>query len=331
MNIFITGADGFIGSHLTQKLLELNYNVTALSYYNSFNSIGWLKNINKKTYKNKFNIVSGDVRDYNFIYNQTKKTDVIFHLASLIGIPYSYISPRSYVDTNIIGTLNVLEASKHNRVKKIIHTSTSEVYGTARYIPIDELHPVSGQSPYSASKISSDHLAYSFYSSFNLPVTILRPFNTFGPRQSNRALIPTIITQIAYNKKRVSLGNLDTTRDFSYIDDTVMGFINCIKSKNIEGKIINLGSGYEFSGKKVFNIISNLMNSRIKLNEDKKRFRPKNSEIMRLLSNNTLAKKTLKWKPQYVGEKGFISGLNKTIEWYLKEDNLQNFNTDYNL
>ena len=258
MRIFITGADGFIGSHLTEKLIDLNFDVKALSYYNSFNNIGWLKNINEKKLK-KLKIVSGDIRDFNFIHNETKNIDVIFHLASLIGIPYSYLSPRSYVDTNVIGTLNILEATKQNKISKLIHTSTSEVYGTANYVPIDENHPLSAQSPYSASKISADSLAFSYFSSFNLPVTILRPFNTFGPRQSNRAIIPTIITQIANFRKKIKLGNLTTTRDYTYIDDTVMGFVNCISSKDINGKTINLGTENEYSGEQVLKIISNLM------------------------------------------------------------------------
>lgn len=330
MRIFVTGADGFIGSHLTEKLIDLNFDVKALSYYNSFNNIGWLKNINEKKLKN-LKIVSGDIRDFNFIHNETKNIDVIFHLASLIGIPYSYLSPRSYVDTNVIGTLNILEATKQNKISKLIHTSTSEVYGTANYVPIDENHPLSAQSPYSASKISADSLAFSYFSSFNLPVTILRPFNTFGPRQSNRAIIPTIITQIANFRKKIKLGNLTTTRDYTYIDDTVMGFVNCISSNDINGKTINLGTGNEYSGEQVLKIISNLMKINTSYKQDNKRFRPIKSEVHRLVSDNKLAKKLIKWKPQYAGKKGFETALTKTINWYLDQENLRNFNTDYNL
>ena len=274
MKILVTGADGFIGSHLTEKLLGLGYKVKALSYYNSFNSVGWLSNINKINLKN-LEIISGDIRDFNFLNHHTKAIDIVFHLASLIAIPYSYISPRSYIDTNIIGTHNILECSRINKIKKIIHTSTSEVYGTAQYVPIDEKHPYVGQSPYSASKIAADQLAISYNTSFELPITIIRPFNTFGPRQSTRAVIPTIISQILKNSKEVFLGNQYTTRDFNYVSDVVEAFAKTINNKKINGKIINIGSGYEIKISDLADLISKIMGKKIKIKFDNKRTRPK--------------------------------------------------------
>ena len=330
MKIFITGADGFIGSHLTEELVKSNHDVYALSYYNSFNNIGWLNEINKLKYKN-LKIISGDIRDYNLIEKYTRNIDVIIHLASLIAIPYSYISPRSYVDTNILGTLNILEAAKINKIKRIIHTSTSEVYGSAQYVPIDEQHPNVGQSPYSASKIGADQIAFSYYSSFDLPVTILRPFNTFGPRQSVRAVIPTIIKQMINNKKNIKLGNINTSRDFNFIADTVSAFIKCLDAKNVSGKIINIGSGYDINIKKLTEMIAKIMGKKIKIQLDTKRFRPDNSEVTRLVASNKLAKKYLKWKPLYSGEKGLHKSLTKTIQWFSKKENLSMYNNDYSL
>ncbi len=330
LKVFVSGADGFIGSHLTEQLIKKNYRVTALTYYNSFDNIGWLSELNKNKPKN-LKIVSGDIRDYNLIEKYTKNVDVIFHLASLIAIPYSYISPRSYVDTNILGTLNILEAAKKNNVKKIVHTSTSEVYGSAQYVPIDEKHPNVGQSPYSATKIAADQIAFSYYSSFNLPVTILRPFNTYGPRQSVRAVIPSIISQILNNKKNIKLGNINTSRDFNFVSDTVAAFIDCIKIEGINGKIINIGSGYDVTIKQLTNIISRIMKKDININSDISRMRPDKSEVVRLLASNKLAKKYLKWKPKYTGQAGLEKGLKKTITWFANKDNLALYNKDYSL
>ena len=254
-NIFITGSEGFIGSHLVELLVKKKFKVKALVQYNSFNSWGWLETLDKKILK-KIEIVLGDVRDLNEMISNTKNQDAIIHLAALIGIPYSYISPKNYIETNCVGTLNIMQAARINKIKKIIHTSTSEVYGTAKYVPMDENHPINAQSPYSASKISADHIAQSFYNSFNLPVVVLRPFNTFGPRQSLRAVIPTIFGQ-ALNEKKINVGNLKPTRDFNYVEDIVNGFYLTLKSKNkkIFGEVINLGTGYEVSIKNLLNII----------------------------------------------------------------------------
>ena len=261
-----------------------------------------------------------------------KGCDAVLHLAALIGIPYSYNSPKSYVETNVIGTLNILQASKDLRVKKVIHTSTSEIYGSPKYFPIDEKHPVNGQSPYSASKIGADQIALSFYQSFETPVVILRPFNTFGPRQSARAIIPTIITQIISGKKEIRLGNINTRRDFSYIDDTISGFIACLKNKNIEGQIINLGTGFDFSIKEVATIISKQMSAKVKFIQDKSRIRPKKSEVTRLKANPNKAKKLIGWKPEFLGKSGFIKGINQTIEWFSNEENFINYKPDlYNI
>ena len=258
MNILVTGACGFIGSHLVEKLVKENHNVRAFTFYNSRNSHGWLDNVDKEILKD-LDLISGDIRDYDFLYQQTKKIDVIIHLAALIGIPYSYHAVKSYIDTNITGTYNVLNSAKINNVSKTIITSTSEVYGTAQRIPILENHPLNAQSPYAASKIAADQLALSFYKSYGLPLTIMRPFNTFGPRQSLRAVIPTIIAQTIDDKiNSIKLGNLNTTRDFCYVDDTINGFVQTIKNNKIFGETINLGTGYEITIKKVVEMVSNI-------------------------------------------------------------------------
>jgi len=328
--IFLTGADGFIGSHLLERLVKEKYKVKALVYYNSFNNHGWLDTIDPNI-KKKVEIITGDIRDEKIIRDSIKDCDKIIHLAALIGIPYSYVSPKSYIDTNIYGTLNLLQAAKDFKTKQIIHTSTSEVYGTAKYLPIDEKHPVNGQSPYSASKIGSDHLALSFYQSFNIPVSILRPFNTFGPRQSARAIIPTIILQILSGKKKIKLGNTHSTRDLSFIDDTVDGFIAALK-KNTPGEIINLGNGFDISIKNLAQLIAREMSVKIEIITDKKRVRPKKSEVDKLRSNNKKAKKILKWQPKYKNTKGLIKGLSKTIEWFSNEENLENYKSNlYNI
>ena len=256
--IFITGSEGFIGSHLVELLVKKKFKVKALVQYNSFNSWGWLETLDKKILS-KIEIILGDVRDLNEMIHNTKNQDAIIHLAALIGIPYSYVSPKNYIETNCVGTLNIMQAARINKVKKVIHTSTSEVYGTAKYVPMDENHPINAQSPYSASKISADHIAQSFYNSFNLPVVVLRPFNTFGPRQSLRAVIPTIIGQ-ALNEQKIKVGNLKPTRDFNYVEDIINGFYLTLKSKNrkIFGEVINLGTGYEVSIKNLLKIIQKI-------------------------------------------------------------------------
>jgi len=324
-NILITGADGFIGSHLTEMILENNCNVKALSQYNSFNNWGWLEDIPKR---NNLEIISGDVRDPHFCKEITKDIDIIFHLAALIAIPYSYVAPDSYVDTNIKGTLNICQAAKENNVSRVIHTSTSEVYGTAQYVPIDEKHPKQPQSPYSASKIGADAMAMSFYNAFELPLTIARPFNTYGPRQSARAIIPTIISQIAAGKKQIKHGDLTPTRDFNYVKDTCKGFIALADNDSTIGKAINIASNSEISIKDTLDLIKKLMKSDVEFVTDKDRLRPENSEVFRLWGDNTLIKELTNFKLQYSIEKG----LQETINWFTKPENLEKYKTDiYNV
>lgn len=323
--ILVTGADGFIGSHLVEALVKDGAKVKALSLYNSFNNWGWLENINCR---DKIEIISGDIRDPHFCLEITKDVDIIFHLAALIAIPYSYIAPDSYIDTNIKGTLNICQATLKNGCQRLIHTSTSEVYGTAQYVPIDEKHPLQPQSPYSATKIGADSIAMSFFNSFNLPVIIARPFNTYGPRQSARAVIPTIITQIAAGKKHLKLGDLRPTRDFNYVEDICNGFIALAKSENIIGEIINLGSNHEISIGDLSNLISGLMKSDMKINQENKRTRPSKSEVFRLCCDNAKAKKLINYQPNHTLEQG----LEKTIEWYTDAENLKKFKTEiYNV
>ena len=331
MNILVTGACGFIGSHLVEKLVKQNHNVRAFTFYNSRNSYGWLDNIDKRILR-EVHLILGDVRDYDFLCQQSKKIDVIFHLAALIGIPYSYKAVKSYIDTNINGTYNVLNAAKTNNVSKTIITSTSEVYGTAQKIPILESHSLNAQSPYAASKIGADQLALSFYKSYGLPLTIMRPFNTFGPRQSARAIIPTIITQLLQRKNVIKLGNLTPTRDFTYIDDTVNAFLNVMKAKKISGEVINIGNKFEISIKDILEIINKDFKYHFDIKIDKKRIRSKNSEVYRLRASNTKATKILKWRPKYNGLKGFKKGLEKTINWFSEPKNLKYYNSDiYNI
>ena len=325
MNILVTGACGFIGSHIVEKLIKKNFNVTAFTFYNSLGSNGWLDNTDKKILK-EVKIVSGDIRDYEFLVNNSKKIDIIFHLAALIGIPYSYTAVKSYLDTNIDGTYNVLNAAKTNNVSKIIITSTSEVYGSAQTIPIRETHRLNAQSPYAASKIGADQLAMSYNKSFGLPVTIIRPFNTFGPRQSARAIIPSIITQIQKNKNLVKVGNLNPTRDFTYVEDTADAFISTIKNNNISGETINLGSNFEISVKDILKILKKDFGYKFDVKIDKKRVRSKTTEVDRLFASNLKAKKILKWKPKYSGRKGFKKGLEKTIDWFSDPNNLKHYN-----
>lgn len=324
MNVLVTGADGFIGSHLTEMLLEQGYNVKALSYYNSFNYWGWLDGISHPNLQ----VLTGDIRDPHFCKYITKDVDVIFHLAALIAIPYSYVAPDSYVDTNVKGTLNICEAAKENGVKRILVTSTSEVYGTARYVPIDENHPKQPQSPYSASKIGADAIAMSYYNAFDLPVTIVRPFNTYGPRQSARAIIPTIISQIANGKKEIMLGDLTPTRDFNFVKDTCRGFIELSKCDAAIGQEVNIASNYEISMRDTLELIAKIMKSDVKFLEDEQRLRPKNSEVFRLWGDNSKIKELTGFLPEYDVEKG----LKETIEWFLAPENLRMYKSEiYNL
>lgn len=323
--VLITGADGFIGSHLTERLAKEGAIVKALSQYNSFNNWGWLEDVDCK---NDIEVLSGDVRDSNYIREITKGVDVIFHLAALIAIPYSYVAPDSYIDTNIKGTLNICQAAKDNNVSKTIITSTSEVYGTAKYVPIDENHPKQPQSPYSATKIGADAIAKSFYNAFELPVVIARPFNTYGPRQSARAIIPTIITQIASGKKEIKLGDLTPTRDFNYVKDTCEGFVKIANCENVNGEEINIGSNYEISMKDTLELIKKIMNSDVEFVVDSQRIRPKNSEVNRLWCDNTKIKKLTGFEPKYTIE----DGLKETIEWFCNSDNLKKYKPNiYNL
>ena len=315
MKILLTGSEGFIGSHLAEKLVKNGHELTCLVLYNSFNSWGWLDKIDNKIKKN-IKIVTGDIRDEFLVKSLIKKnTDVVINLAALIGIPYSYRSPKSYFETNSMGILNILNSSINSNVKKIIHTSTSEVYGTPKYIPIDENHLVSAQSPYAASKIAADQIALSYNKSFNLPVTILRPFNTFGPRQSLRAIIPTIITQLIKNKV-LKLGSLYPTRDLTFVEDTADAFVSTLNKKKDIGEIINIGSGFEISVKDLVSQISKIMGIKIDIQKKKERIRPKRSEVDRLYANTKKAKKILNWTPKYSKKNGFEKGLKKTIECF---------------
>jgi len=323
--ILITGADGFIGSHLTEMLVKESAKIKALSYYNSFNNWGWLEDLNCL---NDIEVLTGDVRDPHYCKHVTKDVDVIFHLAALIAIPYSYIAPDSYVDTNIKGTLNICQAALESGCKRVIHTSTSEVYGTAQYVPIDENHPLQPQSPYSATKIGADAIAKSFYNAFNLPVTIARPFNTYGPRQSSRAIIPSIITQIVSGKVELRLGDLTPTRDLSYVEDTCRGFIALAECDGAIGEVVNIGSNYEISMAEVVDFIKELMDSDIKVFEEKKRLRPKKSEVFRLWCDNTKIRDLTGFEPMY----SIKEGLERTIEWFTNPDNLKKYKTDiYNM
>lgn len=312
-NVLITGAGGFIGSHLTEKLSSCGYKVRAFVHYNSRNSWGWLDSL---AVKERIEVISGDIRDIDIVRYAMRDVEMVFHLAALIGIPHSYNSPEAYVDTNIKGTLNILQSAVDCGVKRVVLTSTSEIYGTAQFVPITELHPINPQSPYAASKSAADLLGISFYKSFDLPVAIVRPFNTFGPRQSARAVIPTIITQILAGCKRIKLGALDTTRDFTYIEDIVKGFINAAKSKRAIGQVVNLGNRSEISICDLVNLIAKLMGADITIQEEAKRKRPEKSEVDRLMADNSKAKKILKWAPEY----SFEEGLKKTIDWFKKNN-----------
>ena len=319
--VLVTGADGFIGSHLVDLLMDKGYEVRAFCFYNSNSSWGWLDNLTK-TKKNNIEVVLGDIRDPSCVLNALKGCEIVYHLAALIGIPYSYIAPASYIDTNIHGTLNIVKAARDLDIKRVIHTSTSETYGSAQYVPIDENHPQIGQSPYAASKIGADQIALSFFKSFKTPVTILRPFNTYGPRQSCRAVIPTIITQIAKKKEKLELGSLSPTRDFNYVSDTCKAFLEVSKNEKTLGKIFNVASSFEISIGKTAALIKEIMNSKIEIFSDDNRIRPLNSEVNRLYGDNTLLKKFTSWQPEFGDKKGFKIGLKKTIDWFLNPHNL---------
>lgn len=329
--ILVTGADGFIGSHLTEALVRKGYDVKAFAYYNSFNSWGWLDHCEKDV-AGKFEVFVGDVRDPNGVRTAMKGMDGVLHLAALIGIPFSYHSPDTYIDTNIKGTLNVMQAARDLDLQKVIHTSTSEVYGTAQFVPITEEHPVKGQSPYSASKIGADQLAYSFFASFQLPVITVRPFNTYGPRQSARAIIPTIITQLLAGKKSIKLGSLHPTRDFNYVGDTVKGFISALESKEGFGEVFNIGNGFEITMGDTAKLISEIIDTEIEIIGDETRLRPEKSEVERLWASNQKAREILKWEPEFKGLSGFREGLVRTIEWFRNPNNNKTYKADiYNV
>ncbi len=316
--VLVTGADGFIGSHLTELLVREGYKVKALSQYNSFNYWGWLENTDCL---DSIEVLNGDVRDPHYCKHITKGVDTIYHLAALIAIPYSYVAPDSYVDTNVKGTLNICQAALENGVKRVIHTSTSEVYGTAQYVPIDEKHPVQPQSPYSASKIAADATAMSFYNAFDLPLTIARPFNTYGPRQSARAVIPTIITQIASGMKSIKLGDVSPTRDFNYVEDTCRGFLALAQAEQAIGETVNIASNYEISVGDTLSLIGEIMGGDVEFLTDEQRLRPGKSEVFRLWGDNAKLVELTGFKPEFSIE----DGLRKTVTWFLDQDNLKHY------
>lgn len=331
MRILVTGADGFIGSHLVEELVRRGHDVKAFIFYNSFNSWGWL-DFCPDEIRGKFDVFAGDIRDPYGVKEAMKGCDAVLHLAALIAIPYSYHSPETYIDTNIKGTLNILQAAKELNIKRIVHTSTSEVYGTAKYVPITESHPLQGQSPYSASKIGADQLAHSFHASFNLPIVIARPFNTYGPRQSARAVIPTIITQIANGPGSIQLGATSPTRDFNFIADTVNAFIACVTSEAGNGEAINFGSNFEISIGDTAQLIAEIMGRDIDIVSHSNRQRPEKSEVERLWADNTKAWDVFGWKPKFGNIEGFKKGLKETIDWFVSKENMSKYKSDiYNI
>ncbi len=327
MKVLLTGADGFIGSHLAEQLVREGHEVRAIVIYNSLDSWGWLDTI-PKDLSSQIEVIPGDIRDPALMMSTVSGRDAVLHLAALIAIPYSYVAPDLYVQTNVQGTLNLLNAARAADVSRFIHTSTSEVYGTARYVPMDEGHPLQGQSPYSASKIGADQMVNSFFTSFQLPTVIVRPFNTFGPRQSARAVIPTVISQIAAGKKQIQLGALTPTRDFTYVSDTAKGFTAALRSDNSIGEVINLGAGFEVSIGETFAAIAEVMGSDAVATEDPQRLRPENSEVERLYSDNSKARELLDWSPEFAGLDGFRDGLRRTAEWFVDPVNLSRYRTD---
>jgi len=331
LKILVTGADGFIGSHLTEALVRAGHELRAFVFYNSFNSWGWLDHCGEDV-RGKFEVFAGDIRDPNGVRTAMKGCDAVLHLAALIAIPYSYHSPDTYIDTNIKGTLNIVQAARDLGVAKVVHTSTSEVYGTAKFVPITEDHPLQGQSPYSASKIGADQIAMSFFTSFGTPVTLVRPFNTYGPRQSARAVIPTIITQIANGKRQIKLGAVRPTRDFNYVTDTVAGFMAALNSAQGVGEVVNLGSNFEISIGDTAHLIAEIMGAEVEILTDQVRLRPESSEVERLWADNGKAYRLFGWKPAYGGRDGFTRGLVETVEWFRHPANLVNYKADrYNI
>ncbi len=326
-NVLVTGSGGFIGSHLVEELVRMNCQVKAFVHYNSFNRWGWLDSLPKEMMTH-IDVFSGDIRDPNGMLEAMKGAEVVFHLAALIGIPYSYHSPDVYVDTNVRGTLNVMQAARQLGVKKVLHTSTSEVYGTAQFVPITEEHPINPQSPYAATKAGADFLALTFYRSFGTPVTVVRPFNSYGPRQSARAIIPTIITQILSGKTKLSLGSLTPTRDLNFVRDTAMGFIKAGESDLALGEVVNLGSNYEISIGDLVNKIALLMDTEITIESADERKRPEKSEVERLWAENRKAFELLNWSPRYTLDQG----LEETISWFREPGNLALYKADiYNI
>jgi dTDP-glucose 4,6-dehydratase len=319
--VLVTGADGFIGSHLVEELVHQGDDVRAFVYYNSFNTWGWLDQTSDHV-RDHIEVFAGDVRDPHGVKSAVQGCDTIYHLAALIAIPYSYHSPDTYIDTNVKGTLNVLQAARDLGVENVVHTSTSEVYGTAQFVPISEEHPLQGQSPYSASKIGADQLAFSFYASFGVPVAIARPFNTYGPRQSARAVIPTIVTQIADGRRTLELGALHPTRDFNYVQDTVGGFMAIAQAPDTAGEVINVGSGYEISIGDLAHLIADVMGAKVTIETDEERLRPEKSEVDRLLADNSKAQALTGWTPSWAGEDGLRRGLEETAAWFTRSENL---------
>lgn len=329
--VLVTGADGFIGSHLVEALVREGCQVRAFVLYNSFNSRGWLEHSPKEVL-GSIEVFSGDVRDPHGVRAAMKDCQVVMHLAALIAIPYSYHSPDAYVDTNVKGTLNVLQAARESGVEKLLHTSTSEVYGTARTVPINENHVLQGQSPYSATKIGADHLALSFHASFATPVVVVRPFNTYGPRQSARAVIPTVITQLAGGQEEIKIGALHPTRDFNYVVDTVRGFVAIANADNIAGEVINLGSNFEVSIGDTIRLIGEIMGRQVGLKQETERFRPAASEVDRLRADNSKALSLTSWRPEYGGLDGFRRGLEETVTWFSNPSNLALYRAEvYNI
>lgn len=327
----VTGADGFIGSHLTEELVRQGHEVRAFVLYNSFNSWGWLDSCAPDVV-GQFEVFPGDIRDPYGVKKAMQGCDIVMHLAALVAIPYSYHSPDTYVDTNVKGTLNIVQAARELEVEKVVHTSTSEVYGTAKFLPITEEHPLQGQSPYSATKIGADQIAMSYYNAFDTPVATIRPFNAYGPRQSARAIIPAVITQIANSKRRIKLGALHPTRDFSFVLDTVCGFIAVAKSEKSVGEVINVGSNFEISIGDTAQMIAESMGVDIEIESDEARLRPEKSEVGRLWADNRKAKKLLGWEPAYGGRDGFKRGLAATIAWFSNPENLKKYKADiYNI
>lgn len=329
--ILLTGADGFIGSHLVELLIKSGYNVRAFVLYNSFNSWGWLDTATPDIRKN-IDVFSGDIRDPYGVRKAMEGCDAVLHLAALIAIPYSYHSPDTYIDTNVKGTLNIMQAAKDLGVARVICTSTSEVYGTAQFAPITEAHPLQPQSPYSASKIGADMIAMSFYHAFSTPISILRPFNTYGPRQSARAVIPAVISQIAAGKKEIFLGALSPVRDFSFVTDTAKGFLQALHCDALIGQTVNIGSGYEISIGDLAALIAQIMGTKIEIKSEQMRMRPENSEVERLLACTKKAQELFGWNPQYAGAEGLRVGLAETAKWFQNPENLKLYKTDiYNI